>query len=107
MSPDAVSATKIYIVSAEAETGKSAVALGVLSLLTATGGGDKHALVIEHQLRPLFGFFEAVTLPTGVYASTADFTEGQPAALPLLARIDRAVAQFTPWLRRPVTANAA
>ena len=76
-------------------------------LLTATGGGDKHALVIEHQLRPLFGFFEAVTLPTGVYASTADFTEGQPAALPLLARIDRAVAQFTPWLRRPVTANAA
>ena len=26
---------------------------------------------------------------------------------PLLARIDRAVAQFTPWLRRPVTANAA
>ena len=27
-------------------------------LLTATGGGDKHALVIEHQLRPLFGFFE-------------------------------------------------
>ena len=38
MSPDAVSATKIYIVSAEAETGKSAVALGVLSLLTATGG---------------------------------------------------------------------
>lgn len=76
-------------------------------LLTATGGGEKHGLVIEHQLRPLFAFFEAATLPTGIYASTADFTDGQPTALPLLARIDRAVAQFTPWLRRPATANAA
>lgn len=76
-------------------------------LLTATGGGEKHALVIEHQLRPLFAFFEAATLPTGIYASGADFTDGQPTALPLLARIDRAVAQFTPWLRRPATANAA
>ena len=76
-------------------------------LLTATGGGEKHALVIEHQLRPLLGFFEAATLPTGIYASTADFIDGQPTALPLLSRIDRAVAQFTPWLRRPATANAA
>ena len=40
-------------------------------LLAATGGGDRHALVIEHQLRPLFGFFEAATLGTGVYACRA------------------------------------
>nr|WP_244627091.1 NAD(P)H-dependent oxidoreductase [Microvirga tunisiensis] len=25
--------------------------------LTATGGGPRHALVVEHALRPLFGFF--------------------------------------------------
>src|SRR5205807_2048445 len=31
-------------------------------LLTATGGGDRHALIVEHQLRPLFGFFEAFAL---------------------------------------------
>lgn len=74
-------------------------------LLTATGGGEKHALVIEHQLRPLFGFFEAVTLPTGVYASGADFTNGAPTSPVLLARIDRAVAQFGPLLQRtPVAA---
>lgn len=76
-------------------------------LLTATGGGDKHALVIEHQLRPLFGFFEAATLPTGVYASGADFTDGVPSALPLLARIDRAAGQFAPWLARSAAATAA
>ena len=67
-------------------------------LLTATGGGDRHALVIEHQLRPLFGFFEAASLPTGVYAGGADFRDGQPASDALLARLDRAVEQFAPWL---------
>ena len=42
-------------------------------LLAATGGGERHALIIEHQLRPLFAFFQALTLPIGVYASTTDF----------------------------------
>lgn len=73
-------------------------------LLTATGGGDKHALIIEHQLRPLFGFFEAATLPTGIYAGAADFTDTQPSSAPLLARLDRAVAQFSPWLDRATLA---
>ena len=45
-------------------------------VLTATGGGDRHALIVEHQLRPLFGFFEALTLPTAVYATDKDFTDG-------------------------------
>lgn len=76
-------------------------------LLTATGGGDRHALVIEHQLRPLFGFFEAAVLPTGVYACGADFRDGQPVSQPLLERLDRAVAQFAPWLDRPAHATAS
>src|SRR3954462_15605787 len=42
-------------------------------VLTATGGGPRHALVVEHQLRPLFGFFTALTVPTAVYASDEDF----------------------------------
>ncbi len=67
-------------------------------LLAATGGGDRHALVIEHHLRPLFGFFEAQTLPSGVYASESDFTDGRPASAALLARLDRAVGQFDAFL---------
>jgi FMN reductase len=63
-------------------------------ILTATGGGEKHGLVIEHQLRPLFGFFEAATLPTGIYASANDFVDGRPASLSVLTRIDRAVEQL-------------
>jgi len=42
-------------------------------LLAATGGSERHALVIDHQLRPLFSFFQARTLPLGVYATDPDF----------------------------------
>jgi FMN reductase len=44
---------------------------------TATGGGARHALVVEQHLRPQFGFFEALTIPTAVYASDADFEGGR------------------------------
>lgn len=47
-------------------------------VLTATGGGDRHSLVVEHQLRPLFAFFEAFVTPTAIYASGRDFIEGAP-----------------------------
>ncbi len=67
-------------------------------LLAATGGGDRHALVIEHHLRPLFGFFEAATLPTGVYAADRDFADGALVAGLTRERLDRAIAQFDPFL---------
>ena len=60
-------------------------------LLAATGGSDRHALVIEHQLRPLFGFFQALSLPIGVYATEADFTDYQITSPQVLERIERAV----------------
>ncbi|WP_416203536.1 FMN reductase [Xanthomonas euvesicatoria] len=44
-------------------------------LLAATGGSDRHALVIDHQLRPLFSFFQARTLPLGIYATDRDFLD--------------------------------
>lgn len=44
-------------------------------LLAATGGSERHALVIDHQLRPLFSFFQARTLPLGVYATDKDFVD--------------------------------
>ncbi|MGH3263412.1 MAG: NAD(P)H-dependent oxidoreductase, partial [Trebonia sp.] len=44
-----------------------------LVLLTATGGSDHHALALEHALRPLFGFFQAMTLPVAIFASAGDF----------------------------------
>jgi FMN reductase len=75
-------------------------------LLVATGGGPRHALVIEHQLRPLLGFFEAQTLATGVYASDSDFRDGALVSELLLERLDRAVEQFAPFLSAPLPGTA-
>ncbi|MFT4198492.1 MAG: FMN reductase [Pseudoxanthomonas sp.] len=57
-------------------------------LLAATGGSERHALVLDHQLRPLFSFLQALTLPIGVYATPADFDgNGQVAGSQLRERI--------------------
>ncbi len=71
-------------------------------LLTATGGGHRHALMIEHHLRPLFGFFEALSVPTGVYASEADFHDGLVANKAVLTRIGIATQQLSVILKSPV-----
>lgn len=59
-------------------------------VLTATGGSPRHALVIEHQLRPLFGFFLAHTVPTGVFAQDSDFTDYRLTSPDIAARAARA-----------------
>lgn len=68
-------------------------------MLAATGGTERHALVIDHQLRPLFSFFQAQTLPIGVYASERDFHNHALASPELRARIDLAVERAVPLLR--------
>lgn len=65
-------------------------------LLAATGGSDRHALVLEHQLRPLFSFLQALTLPIGVYASTADFDGYQVGSQALAERIALAADRAAP-----------
>jgi FMN reductase len=67
--------------------------VGRVVLLTATGGSLEHSLVIEHQFRPLFGFFGALTVPTGLYAQPGDIKDGAIAAPALEERIEHAAAQ--------------
>ena len=62
-------------------------------ILAATGGGERHSLIVEHQLRPLFGFFEALTLPTAIYASDRDFSDGALVSEAIRARAQQAVAE--------------
>ena len=63
-------------------------------ILTATGGGDRHALIVEHQLRPLFGFFMAHTLPSAVYAADRDFSDYRLASEPIRRRAEQAVTEL-------------
>lgn len=67
-------------------------------LLAATGGSERHALVIDHQLRPLFSFFQARTLPLGVYATDRDFAEGRVHNDALIQRARLAVQRAMPLL---------
>lgn len=74
---------------------------GTPVLLAVTGGSERHSLVVEHALRPLFAYLGAVTVPTGVYAATSDF--GGPGATALAARIDRAAGELVALAGQPGT----
>lgn len=67
-------------------------------LLAATGGSERHALMIDHQLRPLFSFFQARTLPLGVYATDKDFMNYQLQNEALIQRARLAVQRALPLI---------
>ena len=58
-------------------------------LLAATAGSSRHALVIDEQMRPLFGYMRALTLPTSVFAAPEDWSSPE-----LGARIARASTEL-------------
>ncbi|MFB5854307.1 FMN reductase [Stenotrophomonas maltophilia] len=76
-------------------------------LLAATGGSERHALVIDHQLRPLFSFLQAHTLPIGVYATPADFDGEHITSVALQARIALATERAAGHLATQSLAVAA
>lgn len=63
-------------------------------MIAATGGTERHSLVLEHAMRPLFSYLNALVSPTGIYAATADFG-AQSASDSLDQRITRAARDFT------------
>jgi FMN reductase len=76
-------------------------------LLAATGGGEHHALVLEHALRPLFGFFQALTVPVAVFASAGDF-DGTLLLTPrVYGRIEMALTDVADLLKARASGEAA
>ena len=62
-------------------------------LIAATGGTERHSLVLEHALRPMFSYLGAIVSPTGVYAATDDFG-AQSGSSGLGQRITKAARDF-------------
>jgi FMN reductase len=60
-------------------------------LLAATGGTERHSLVLDYQLRPLFGYLKADPVATGVYAASSDWGSEEGA---LQRRIEKAGAEL-------------
>lgn len=77
--------------------------------LTATGGGLRHALVVEHGLRPLFGFFASHVAPTSVYAGSDDMVDGRIRDQTVVARVAAAAAELAALIdvARPVAVGSA
>jgi len=63
-------------------------------LIAATGGTERHSLALEHALRPLFSYLRAVVVPTGVYAASSDWGQGDSDADALARRIKRAAGEL-------------
>ncbi|MEB3050993.1 CE1759 family FMN reductase [Mycolicibacter sp. MYC123] len=68
---------------------------GTPVLIAATGGTERHSLVLDHALRPMFCYLHALVSPTGVFAATSDF-----GAQGLSDRITRAAKDFCGVLQR-------
>lgn len=66
-------------------------------LIAATGGTERHSLVLEHALRPMFSYLHAIVSPTGVYAATDDFGAQHGSALS--ERITNAAADYARLVR--------
>lgn len=63
--------------------------LGTPTILAATAGSQRHALVVDGQLRELFAFMRAMSVPTSIFAATEDWQ--RPMALQ--KRIERAARE--------------
>jgi FMN reductase len=61
--------------------------------LLATGGSERHALVAEYQLRPLFAFFGAKTLATAVFVPDKAIHNGWVVDEPCSARLSQMIAE--------------
>jgi FMN reductase len=71
-------------------------------LLAATGGTPRHALVIDDQMRPLFAYMRALTLPTSVYAAPEDWGTTE-----LGTRIERGANELAAMVRAGVEEQIA
>jgi FMN reductase len=71
-------------------------------LLAASAGSARHVLVIDEQMRPLFAYLRALTLPTSVFAAPEDW-----AASELGGRIERAATELAVMLHAGVGARIA
>jgi FMN reductase len=85
---------------------------GKAVLLGATGGTDRHQMVLDYAMRPLFSYLRTRTAATGVFAGPQDWGNTDDGGSPLSSRIDRAGAEFAALLtgeqpgRKPAAAES-
>ncbi|MBT2513768.1 FMN reductase [Arthrobacter sp. ISL-30] len=69
---------------------------GKAVLLGATGGSDRHQMVLDYAMRPLFTYLRTRMTATSVFAGPQDWGNNDDGSLS--ARVERAAAEFTQLL---------
>ncbi|MGO4193678.1 FMN reductase [Arthrobacter sp. YAF17] len=72
---------------------------GKAVLLGATAGTDRHQMVLDFAMRPLFTYLRTRTAPTAVFAGPQDWGNNDDGGSPLSTRIDRAAGEFVGLLQ--------
>ena len=71
--------------------------IGTPLVLAATAGTARHALVADDQMRGMFGYLRAMTVPTALFAAPEDWADTA-----LAGRIDRAALELVTLMRAGV-----
>jgi FMN reductase len=74
--------------------------IGTPVVLAATAGTARHALVADDQMRGMFGYLRAMTVPTALFAAPEDWADKA-----LTGRIDRAALELVTLMRAGVAAT--
>ncbi|MDD1476192.1 FMN reductase [Arthrobacter sp. H16F315] len=76
---------------------------GKAVLLGATAGTDRHQMVLDFAMRPLFTYLRTRIAGTAVFAGPQDWGKDGDGESPLSVRIDRAAGEFARLLEVPPT----
>jgi FMN reductase len=85
---------------------------GKAVLLGATGGTDRHQMVLDYAMRPLFTYLRTRIAATAVFAGPQDWGNTDDGGSPLSERVQRAAAEFAALLegaqpgRKPAVAES-
>lgn len=71
-------------------------------LLGATGGTERHSLMLDHAMRPLMNYLRAAIIPTAVYAASEDW-----GSTGLDQRIERAAGELAAVIEQRPPQNPA
>ena len=75
---------------------------GKAVLLGATAGTDRHQMVLDFAMRPLFTYLRTRTANTAVFAGPQDWgNNNDDGGSPLSTRVDRAAGEFAALLQGP------
>ena len=72
---------------------------GKAALLGATAGTDRHQMVLDFAMRPLFTYLRTRIAATAVFAGPQDWGNSDDGGSPLSVRVDRAAGEFVRLLQ--------